>query len=451
MPKKSNVPGKGRWTDDEERLFAEGFSRCGWGEWNAIAKMIPTRTNIQVKTHAQKVLRKQHKEEKSSQKYVKKMPPLALPESTSSDADAPAATNNENDTHLPAEQRVHAMVPHPMTMVKENKYNFLRKVSDLTSSGRAGKRRSIESVQPFTSADVNQVVSYCRNDVATSGDEPQHEGKHVGNIPIIVELSKQVFMRASSSISTNDQHTKPGCDAITPSSSSGTTGMVSFDNIGSFEPIKVFGTIESSSYPEIYDLSQGNNIHLTASLSSPGSGEEVPSNCIKIPSTHSMSVSTAQGTAQVVIKGTPMNSIDGTGALQSDAEHCNMEQFYSSKSTWLPSNYDVLCNSNLVCSPKQAYFHHIGNRRFRILIETRVTEFEDLYGATLLLPDVSAGIARMNQFVDEVLESLPFRFLALDARVGFWRVLGSVYARKKIDHAFYQCMEVKKMQLLRED
>ena len=63
MPKKSNESGKGRWTDDEERLFAEGFSRCGgWGEWKAVAKMIPTRTNIQVKTHAQKVPRKQNKD-----------------------------------------------------------------------------------------------------------------------------------------------------------------------------------------------------------------------------------------------------------------------------------------------------------------------------------------------------------------------------------------------------
>merc|ERR1711862_719470 len=42
----------------------------------------------------------------------------------------------------------------------------------------------------------------------------------------------------------------------------------------------------------------------------------------------------------------------------------------------VPSNYDVLCSPN---QPNQWFFHSIGNRRFRILIEMNVARYEQCY------------------------------------------------------------------------
>jgi len=48
---------QGRWTAEEHVLFDRGCHLHGWGNWSAIALMIPTRTRTQVKTHAQKMLK----------------------------------------------------------------------------------------------------------------------------------------------------------------------------------------------------------------------------------------------------------------------------------------------------------------------------------------------------------------------------------------------------------
>lgn len=43
----------GRWTDEERALFEEGLRLHG-KQWKHIADMIPTRTIVQIRTHAQK-------------------------------------------------------------------------------------------------------------------------------------------------------------------------------------------------------------------------------------------------------------------------------------------------------------------------------------------------------------------------------------------------------------
>lgn len=48
----------GRWTKKERLTFLIGLRRYGKGKWKKISTMIPTRDTIQVKTHAQVIVRK---------------------------------------------------------------------------------------------------------------------------------------------------------------------------------------------------------------------------------------------------------------------------------------------------------------------------------------------------------------------------------------------------------
>lgn len=48
----------GRWERWEKRAFLEGLRKYGQGKWKKISDLIPTRTPVQVKTHAQQILRK---------------------------------------------------------------------------------------------------------------------------------------------------------------------------------------------------------------------------------------------------------------------------------------------------------------------------------------------------------------------------------------------------------
>jgi len=50
----------GRWTDDEHNQFLEGLRLHG-KEWKEIGKMIPTRSIVQIRTHAQKYFQKVQK------------------------------------------------------------------------------------------------------------------------------------------------------------------------------------------------------------------------------------------------------------------------------------------------------------------------------------------------------------------------------------------------------
>ena len=47
-----------KWTSDEHCLFNNACIRYGWGRWREIAEMIPTRWEIQVQSHAEKVAKK---------------------------------------------------------------------------------------------------------------------------------------------------------------------------------------------------------------------------------------------------------------------------------------------------------------------------------------------------------------------------------------------------------
>lgn len=48
---------KGRWTPDEDRRLLECVARCGVGNWAAIAREFPTRTDNQIRAHYARVLK----------------------------------------------------------------------------------------------------------------------------------------------------------------------------------------------------------------------------------------------------------------------------------------------------------------------------------------------------------------------------------------------------------
>lgn len=56
--KKKLVVKRGRWQREESITFLKGLRLHGKGKWKEIAKSIPTRTTVQVKTHAQMILKK---------------------------------------------------------------------------------------------------------------------------------------------------------------------------------------------------------------------------------------------------------------------------------------------------------------------------------------------------------------------------------------------------------
>ncbi|OQR92706.1 hypothetical protein ACHHYP_03341 [Achlya hypogyna] len=53
----------GRWTTDEQEAFVEGLNTHG-KDWKKIAAMIPTRTLMQIRTHAQKYFKKMEREQR---------------------------------------------------------------------------------------------------------------------------------------------------------------------------------------------------------------------------------------------------------------------------------------------------------------------------------------------------------------------------------------------------
>ena len=51
----------GRWTRDEHARFLEGVARFGRGNWTPVTQLVGTRDNEQVRSHAQKWLKKQRR------------------------------------------------------------------------------------------------------------------------------------------------------------------------------------------------------------------------------------------------------------------------------------------------------------------------------------------------------------------------------------------------------
>ncbi len=75
---RSTTESVGQWTEEEQMLFNVGVIAYGWGNWKEISEIIPTRTNTQVKSHAQKFkgvqrLKTRHAEHTKSMNEIKQM------------------------------------------------------------------------------------------------------------------------------------------------------------------------------------------------------------------------------------------------------------------------------------------------------------------------------------------------------------------------------------------
>eukprot|EP00571_Detonula_confervacea_P003224 CAMPEP_0172322280 /NCGR_PEP_ID=MMETSP1058-20130122/45490_1 /TAXON_ID=83371 /ORGANISM="Detonula confervacea, Strain CCMP 353" /LENGTH=1070 /DNA_ID=CAMNT_0013037983 /DNA_START=26 /DNA_END=3238 /DNA_ORIENTATION=- len=132
----------------------------------------------------------------------------------------------------------------------------------------------------------------------------------------------------------------------------------------------------------------------------------------------------------------------------------------SSLHTIIPSNYDMLCG------PGNSFFHHVGNRRFRIMIEMNAQRYEQAYLASSVSPNApdaddgssssinAEGEVSIQKLVDEILHSLskcdpPGRFLGMEMSTGRWRLLNPVFAQLKTEQTFFECLQVKQKRHMR--
>lgn len=116
--------------------------------------------------------------------------------------------------------------------------------------------------------------------------------------------------------------------------------------------------------------------------------------------------------------------------------------------TVLPSSYIIPSNYDVLCGQGQSFFHHVGNRRFRIMIEMNVPRYEQAYLASLVSGDASGEEDATQTLIEEMLTSLskcdpPGKFLGMDMSTGRWRVLNPVFAQLKTEQTFFECLQVK--------
>ncbi len=104
----------------------------------------------------------------------------------------------------------------------------------------------------------------------------------------------------------------------------------------------------------------------------------------------------------------------------------------------MPSNYDVLCGTG------QSFFHHIGNRRFRIMIEMNIDRYQVEYEK-----GDGGEKGKIHSLVSEINQSIlrcdpPGRFLAMDMTRGWWKRLSPMFALLKIEQTLFECMQIKR-------
>ena len=93
------------------------------------------------------------------------------------------------------------------------------------------------------------------------------------------------------------------------------------------------------------------------------------------------------------------------------------------------------------------FFHHIGNRRFRVMIVMNIQRYEQAYISSFSNNGVG-GEECLQKLIDEILVSLskcdpPGRFLGMDMTNGTWNLLNPVFASLKTETTFFECLQVK--------
>ena len=97
-----------------------------------------------------------------------------------------------------------------------------------------------------------------------------------------------------------------------------------------------------------------------------------------------------------------------------------------------------------MCGPGRVdFFHHIGNRRFRVMIEMNIRSYISSFSNNGV-----GGEESLQKLIDEMLVSLsktdpPARFLGMDMTNGTWNLLNPVFASLKTETTFFECLQVK--------
>ncbi|KAL3806141.1 hypothetical protein ACHAXA_011823 [Cyclostephanos tholiformis] len=117
----------------------------------------------------------------------------------------------------------------------------------------------------------------------------------------------------------------------------------------------------------------------------------------------------------------------------------------------VPTNYDMLCGAG------RSFFHHIGNRRFRIMIEMNMERYKTAYMASLPSNGTTDFVTKdgVQKLVDEILHSLskcdpPTRFLGMDMSTGRWMAMNPLFSQLKTEETFFQCLQVEQLREARQ-
>jgi len=131
-----------------------------------------------------------------------------------------------------------------------------------------------------------------------------------------------------------------------------------------------------------------------------------------------------------------------------------------------PTPYDVPSNYDVLCGRGQSFFHHVGNRRFRVMIEMNTERYKNAYLASLpsngtIATATDDGSVRgggedsVQKLIDETLHSLsmcdpPARFLGMDMSTGRWRALNPAFSQLKTEQTFFECLQVGQLRQARQ-
>eukprot|EP00578_Thalassiosira_sp_NH16_P022516 CAMPEP_0181091362 /NCGR_PEP_ID=MMETSP1071-20121207/8357_1 /TAXON_ID=35127 /ORGANISM="Thalassiosira sp., Strain NH16" /LENGTH=467 /DNA_ID=CAMNT_0023173495 /DNA_START=1144 /DNA_END=2544 /DNA_ORIENTATION=+ len=457
---------KGKWSAEECRLFRVGCTLHGWGSWMEISKMIPARTNIQVKSHAYKALKKmerklnrseqdRHKEQNTSTPKPKQHLDLvtkpAAPDTILSvrrglisSQDAGDEGNNANQQKLPGRM-------YSEHNVKQGNNDALERL--FSSDPLSGMVSFHDQKQVLmTPSAMKMSISIGREPTCDIlGDTS--EGNYLISVPIITpeQDAKQRSDGALKHLSSPDESLKEVSysaqdePAKKPIAWKARRKSISRDIVDKSKEIFLREVTQDVAWPakrksisrDIVDKSK--EIYLREV--SKGSKEKIANQILTLHRDSSGKVSYVRPvrrdcSSNVERASDKMahllcsmkyghSSVDNGRVLRDP-----LNQFYVLDRTHepgYPSNYDVLGG------PNREYFDHIGNRRFRIMIEMRLHRYVQL--CILLEGDnIDDEGAHLLDFLNDVLQSLatcnpPCRFLALDMYTGRWQVLNDYYAR----------------------
>jgi len=105
---------------------------------------------------------------------------------------------------------------------------------------------------------------------------------------------------------------------------------------------------------------------------------------------------------------------------------------YTRPSSSLGKEYQP-SNWNVICGRGKHIYNHVGNRRFRIIIATRLQEY-------VRAKSICERSEIVNSVLDQIHEAGPHAGFVKQDSKGSWSKIGKGMAREKVAHMFRDCM-----------